>query len=67
MNKKSIDELLDDISVMPPEHLDQPQSTKDWHAVTTTDGIIAYFMRESDAFRFRLDYINGILNPSQPK
>ena len=37
---------------------------KDWYAVATDDdGIIAYFFKESDAYRFCLDYINRQLNP----
>lgn len=33
-----------------------------WFAVINEEGIIAYFGIEKDAFRFRLDYINIILN-----
>ena len=33
-----------------------------WFAVINDDGIMAYFLRERDAFRFRLDRINAILN-----
>lgn len=33
-----------------------------WFSVVNTDGIIAYFAIEKDAFRFRLDYINNKLN-----
>ena len=35
---------------------------KDWFAVSNNEGIIAYFGREDDAYMFRLDYINRILN-----
>ena len=39
-----------------------------WSAVSTDDdgGIIAFFRDEADACRFRLDYINGKMNPVQP-
>jgi hypothetical protein len=62
-----IEELLQSVSVMAPGQWENDLSTisliKDWYAVCTDDGIIAYFGEESDAFRFRLDYINRILNP----
>ena len=35
----------------------------EWYAVCNDNGIIAYFGKEVDAYRFRLDYINRILNP----
>lgn len=35
-----------------------------WYYVGTEDlSVIAYFHSETDAMRFRLDYINQILNP----
>lgn len=36
-----------------------------WYGVSTDDdgGLIAYFRDETDAFRFRLDYINRKMNP----
>lgn len=61
-DKPSLDDLLDMWSVMPPEHLDQPQSVVGWYAVTNDNGIIAYFAKEEDAFRFRLAEINRVLN-----
>lgn len=58
-----LDNLLEEIQVIPPgmthNHI---QVLEDWHAVTTDDGIVAYFSEESDAFRYRLDLINQILN-----
>lgn len=36
-----------------------------WWAVANTNGIVAYFFRETDACRFRLDYINRLLNPTE--
>ena len=61
--RKTLDELCDDISVMEPGMWENDQGPDGWFAVTNTDGIIAYFGNERDAFRFRLDYINRILNP----
>ena len=63
----NLDDLLEDIEVLPPGEWDNEVSEcaliKTWWAVVNTDGIIAYFGDERDAFRFRLDYINRILNP----
>ena len=61
-----IRELLDTISVMAPDMWECEENTygpKGWCAVITDDGIIAYFEKETDAFRFRLDLINRLLNP----
>jgi hypothetical protein len=60
----TLDDLLEEISVMEYGLWDN-QNTKGlvgWWAVATDLGIIAYFGSEQDAFRFRLDYINRILN-----
>lgn len=63
---KDLDYYLENITVdfpleFPPTH---PEANlTDWYGVANEDGIIAYFGREEDAFRFRLDYINGLLNP----
>lgn len=59
----NLDNLLESISVMPPGHWENNDGPRDWWAVVNDDGIIAYFGREEDAFRFRLDYINALLNP----
>ena len=61
----NLDDLLDEISVMPPGHWENENTPLlgEWWAVTNHEGIIAYFGREVDAFRFRLSYINAILNP----
>ena len=56
-------ELLESISVMPPGGWENEAGPAGWWAVVDDDGIVAYFLRESDAFRFRLDCINRILNP----
>ena len=60
---KSLDELLDDISVLAPGCWENDIGPKNWWAVTNDDGIISYFGNENDALRFRLDYINRLLNP----
>lgn len=63
---RNLDSLLEEISVMPPgqweNELSKTKLLGDWYAVCSDLGIIAYFGTESDAFRFRLDYINQILN-----
>lgn len=63
---KDIDELLEEWAVHYPgmwenELLDSPL-LREWYAVSNNDGIVAYFMDEKDAFRFRLDQINRALN-----
>jgi hypothetical protein len=58
---KSLDELLDDWSVSDVEE-DNIQTVNGWWAVSNTEGVIAYFGREADAFRFRLAEINRELN-----
>jgi len=60
-----MDELLEIWSVHFPGTWENENSDKlgDWYAVSNDDGIIAYFMIENDAYRFRLDQINRILNP----
>lgn len=60
-----LDQLLEEVSVLSPgqwENEDTPH-LGEWWAVCNDQGIIAYFGDETDAFRFRLDYINRILNP----
>ncbi len=58
------EELFDDIAVLPPGMWDNQQSDalEGWFAVTTDEGIIAYFGDETDAYRFRWDLINLVLN-----
>ncbi len=61
---KHIDELLAYVTVDSPGMWENDFGPADWFAVSTGDlGIIAYFAIEADACRFRLDYINRILNP----
>lgn len=59
---KNINDLLDDIRVEWDIQVENV-NLDGWYGVSTTDGIIAYFSNETDALRFRLDYINQILNP----
>jgi hypothetical protein len=61
---KDLDELLEDVSVLSPGMWENDSGPSDWYAVCNDDGgIIAYFWKEVDTYRFRLDYINRILNP----
>lgn len=62
---KSLDELLEDWTVCPPGTWENDYGPKGWYAVSSADdgGIIVYFRDEADAFRYRLDKINRILNP----
>jgi len=59
-----IETLLEEISVMDYGLWENnaSESLVGWWAVATDLGIIAYFGSEQDALRFRLDYINRILN-----
>lgn len=55
-------ELALEMVQVSPVHGDDP--VVGWFSVATSDdGIIAYFYKESDALRFRLDLINRWLNP----
>jgi len=60
-----LEELLETISVLPPGMWENEQTATlgSWFAVCTENGIVAYFMDEADAYRFRLDQINLRLNP----
>ena len=68
-----LDRLLEEIAVMPCEDMvddfiegsgmhNLNTQLKKWFAVVNSQGIIAYFGEKSEAFRFRLDYINRIIN-----
>lgn len=62
---KDLNYLLEEISVMPVDDLDNHADNpflQGWYAVTDDQGIVAYFGEEMDAFTYRLDYINSILN-----
>ena len=59
-------EWLDAVSVMAPGMWmnEASDALPKWCAVVDeNDGIIAYFLNATEAFRFRLDYINRKLNP----
>jgi hypothetical protein len=60
---KNLEELLEEISVQEIEK-DHPlaKSLLGWYGVATDLGIIAVFGEEKEAFKFRLDYINRLLN-----
>lgn len=64
MGEASLDTLLQEISVLPPGMWENENTEKlgDWYAVSNDDGIIAYFPSQEEAFHYRLDYINRILN-----
>lgn len=51
---------LDAVTVMPPDEAEN--APEGWFAVANTEGVIAAFAVESDAYAFRLWYINSILN-----
>ncbi|RDJ35733.1 MAG: hypothetical protein DWQ19_13020 [Crenarchaeota archaeon] len=56
-----LEQMLADVVVDPP---DLVPNDLGWYGVSTgNEGTIAYFKKESDAFRFRLDLINLKLNP----
>lgn len=72
-NKLNIDLLLEEISVMPcSDMVDDFEPESDlfklntlldgWYSVATNFGIVAYFSEESEALKYRLNYINTILN-----
>ncbi len=60
--KPTLEELLEEWSVIPPGMWENVFGPEGWYAVSNNDGIIAYFGKEEDAFAFRLDKINTILN-----
>lgn len=66
MNTESsrLDSLLENIGVLEPGMWDNAAAgvIGDWYAVVNDEGIIAYFGKQSDAYRFRLAEINRVLN-----
>ena len=58
---KTLDELFEEISVL-DEWENQTTGLDGWFAVATDLGIIAYFGNDTEAYKFRLDYINRIVN-----
>lgn len=63
---RNLSELLDSYIVISPgmweNDLSEQPLLRDWWALANDDGIIAYFMNESDALRFRLAEINREMN-----
>lgn len=72
-----IDDLLQEISVLPVDDMvdDFKGGTENdqkmyqlntllsgWFAVANEEGIIAYFGTQDEAFSYRLNYINRVLN-----
>ena len=58
----SLEQLLDEVQVIEEFENEATGILSGWFAVANNEGIIAYFGNEKDACRFRLDYINQILN-----
>lgn len=69
----TLDDLLENISVLPCDDMvddfepDEPMGKLNailsgWYAVANHEGIIAYFGTEAEAYHYRLDFINRILN-----
>lgn len=63
---KSLDEMLDEISVgdVDEEHaqLNNVHGLMGWFYVADTKGVNTYFSTEKEAFHYRLDLINRVLN-----
>lgn len=64
---RSLDELLEQISVHGPSQWENEDGPKGWHAVSREDegGIIAYFSKEAHAYAFRLFLINAMMNAEE--
>lgn len=60
-NQLSLDDLLQEVSVMEADEAPENDITG-WYAVVDTDGINAYFSTETEALAYRLFLINRILN-----
>jgi hypothetical protein len=62
---KDLTELLDEICVQLIDGNDADPVHKaldGWHGVSNQEGLIAFFGTEEEAFRYRLDFINRVLN-----
>ena len=61
---KTLDYWLDTITVIEPGTLEPKYNVgpPGWWGVSNEHGIVAYFGKEKDAFRFRLAEINRRLN-----
>ncbi len=60
--KLTLDDLLEEISVIEEWDNEVSEILIGWYAVVTPLGIISYFGSESEALGYRLSYINRILN-----
>jgi predicted lipoprotein with Yx(FWY)xxD motif len=60
---RSLDDLLEIWTVLPPGMWDNDQGPKDWYAVANDDGIKSYFGDEAPAYRWRMEQINREINP----
>jgi hypothetical protein len=65
--RMTLDDWLDAVTVREPR-INSPSYAEsgdpnDWWAVSTAYGDLARFRDETDAYRFRLDYINRRMNP----
>lgn len=58
----TLDDLLEEFTVDEEWNNHTTRVLKGWYAFVTPLGIIAYFGTKEEAFRYRLDYINRILN-----
>lgn len=61
---ETLSDLLEKWTVLGPGVWENENSKtlRDWYAVASDEGIIAYFTNEKDAYRFRLSEINRELN-----
>lgn len=63
---KTLEELLDEICVQEIDgsEVEDPihKALDGWFGVSNQEGLIAFFGTESEAFGYRLDFINRILN-----
>lgn len=63
---KNLDELLEEITVqlIDGTEVEDPihKALDGWYGVSNQEGLIAFFGTESEAFGYRLDFINRILN-----
>jgi len=60
---KDLNEILDSITVMEPGEWENDTGPKDWFAVITDRGIVAYTGTEELAFKLRLWLVNDLINP----
>lgn len=59
---KDLDSMCEVWVVFPPGSWENDVGPKGWYAVANEGGIVAYFGKADDAFRFRLAEINRALN-----